>query len=84
MSKRHLKSTRKNEKSVKVLCALTLFFLYTAYTVSVNKAGAKPIIFVAVFKPCAHGTSIFNTDRQTAKIICMKVPLTQHFCMQGL
>lgn len=83
MSKRHLKSTRKNEKSVKAL-RLNAFLLYTAYTVSVNKAGAKPIMPTVVFKPCVRRTSIFNTDRQTVKIIYMKVPLTQHFCMQGL
>lgn len=67
MSKRHLKSTRKNEKSVKAL-RLNAFLLYTAYTVSVNKAGAKPIMPEVVFKPCAHGTPIFNTDRQTANL----------------
>lgn len=83
MSKRHLKSTRKNEKSVKAL-RLNAFLLYTAYTVSVNKAGAKPNVPSAVFMPCVRSIPIFNTDRQTVKIICMKVPLTQHFCKQGL
>lgn len=41
MSKLPLKFIPNNKKSVKALGALTLSY-YTAYSVSVNKAGAKP------------------------------------------
>lgn len=83
MLKQLLKFTRKsNIKALRHNAKALL--LYTAYSVSVNKAGAKPKVPEVVFKPCAPSTPIFNTDRQTAKIIYMKVPLRQHFYMLNL